>query len=159
MIMVNKAIPHISIIPEDDANRQIINGFCEDYRLHLRKIEIQSLAGGWKDAVTRFEDSEIAKMRLYPNRHLILVIDFDKKDNREKDVKEKIPDDLKDRVFVLGSLNKPESIKKLGTREEIGEGLAKDCYDNTNYFWGHEQLKRNKDELQRMRPIVNPIIF
>lgn len=156
---VNKEKPHVSIIPEDRANNQIINGFCQNVNLQLTKVEIQPLAGGWEYAVERFENNEITKMRIYPNRYLVLVIDFDNKDDRENYVKGKIPEDLKDRVFILGSLDRPEKIKNVGTREEIGEGLAQDCYGKTDNFWKHEQLKHNQDELKRMHSIVNSIIF
>ncbi len=76
---------------------------------------------------------------------------------------EKIPDDIKDRVFVLGVLSEPEELKKANnipnSFEAIGKALAKDCFDGTDHAWGHDLLKHNKDELSRMEKSVKPFLF
>jgi hypothetical protein len=83
-------------------------------------------------------------------------------------VKNQIPSDLKDRVFVLGVLSEPEDLKGIknkfetigtGKLENIGETLAQDCADSTNEFWGHDLLKHNKAELDRMSLSVKPFLF
>jgi hypothetical protein len=157
---INKEKPHIIVIPEDDANRQIVNGFCQYVNVKTHNIEYHRIAGGWGRVIDKFEREEITKMESYPDRIVILVIDFDTQENRLDYVKEKIPPELENRVFVLGAWSEPEKLKnKLGSYETIGEGLAKDCYEDTTEFWDNELLKHNKSELHRMRLIVRPIIF
>jgi hypothetical protein len=157
---VNKYTPHIIIISEDDANRQIINGFVDYGNVKHRNIEYRRIAGGWSNTLNLFKDEQVFKMQSYSNRIVILVIDFDERENRLEYVKTQIPQDLENRVFILGSWSTPEKLKsKLGSFEKIGEGLAKDCYENTTEFWNDDLLNRNKSELNRMRPIVKPIIF
>jgi hypothetical protein len=111
--------------------------------------------------VEEFRKEYAPEMRQLPQRMMVLLIDFDDDENRLSYVKSHIPEDLEARVFVLGVLSEPENlrtdIKK--TFEEIGEALAKDCSDNTNELWGHNLLKHNKGELDRMASSVKPFLF
>jgi len=90
-----------------------------------------------------------------------LLIDFDEDTARLNYVKHQIPDDLKNRVFILGVLSEPESLKRdiKKSFEKIGEALAKDCSDNTNELWGHNLLIHNKAELARLISSVKPFLF
>ncbi|MEH1850818.1 MAG: hypothetical protein V7L11_03810 [Nostoc sp.] len=92
---------------------------------------------------------------------IALLIDFDEDEDRLSYVKHQIPDDLKNRVFVLGVFSEPERLRRdiKKSFENIGEGLAKDCSDNTNELWGHAFLKHNKTELERMMSSVKPFLF
>ncbi len=95
------------------------------------------------------------------HRMMVLLIDFDDNENRLSYVESHIPDDLKARVFVLGVLSEPENLRTDINKdfEQIGEALAKDCPDNTNELWGHNLLKHNKGELERMASSVKPFLF
>ena len=92
---------------------------------------------------------------------IALLIDFDEYEDRLIYVNAQIPDNLKNRVFVLGVLSEPESLRRDINKnfEKIGEALAKDCSDNTNELWGHYLLKHNKTELDRMISSVKPFLF
>ncbi|MBD1831080.1 hypothetical protein NDI47_24805 [Microcoleus vaginatus GB1-A2] len=159
--MSNKYQPHILVLAEDDANRQIANGFLLEPYLNNRAVKVLPLPGGWKKTVEEFTKNYASEMRQLPERMMVLLIDFDENENRLSYVESHIPDDLKARVFVLGVLSEPENlrtdIKK--TFEEIGKALAKDCSDNTNELWGHNLLKHNKGELDRMASSVKPFLF
>ncbi|MEG4292861.1 hypothetical protein Q5692_30020 [Microcoleus sp. C2C3] len=159
--MTNKYQPHIHVLAEDDANRQIANGFLLGPNLNNRAVKVLPLPGGWKKTVEEFTKEYAPEMRQLRHRMMVLLIDFDDNENRLSYVESHIPDDLKARVFVLGVLSEPENlrtdIKK--TFEEIGEALAKDCSDNTNELWGHTLLKHNKGELDRMASSVKPFLF
>ncbi|MEG4169020.1 MULTISPECIES: hypothetical protein [unclassified Microcoleus] len=159
--MSNKYQPHIHVLAEDDANRQIVNGFLLAPNLNNRAVKVLPLRGGWIKTVEEFTKEYASEMRQLPQRMMVLLIDFDDDENRLSYVESHIPDDIKARVFVLGVLSEPENlrtdIKK--TFEEIGEGLAKDCSDNTNELWGHNLLKHNKGELDRMASSVKPFLF
>lgn len=159
--MSNKYQPHIHVLAEDDANRQIANGFLLGPNLNNRAVKVLPLPGGWKKTVEEFTKKYASEMRQLPERVMLLLIDFDDDENRLSYVESHIPDDLKARVFVLGVLSEPENLKRESkkTFEEIGEALAKDCSDNTNQLWGHNLLKHNKPELDRMATLVKPFLF
>jgi len=158
---VNKYKPHILVLPEDDANRQIANGFILDLNLNSRVIQVLPEAHGWEDVVDKFTNDYASTMRQYPHRMIALLIDFDEDKDRLSYVKEQIPDDLENRVFVLGVLSEPERLRRNINKdfEKIGEALAKDCSDNTNELWGHHLLRHNRTELDRMISSVRPFLF
>jgi hypothetical protein len=159
--MTNKYLPHIHVLAEDDANRQIANGFLQDLNVDDRAVKFLPLPGGWKKTVEEFTKKYASEMRQIPQRRMVLLIDFDDDENRLSYVESHIPDDLKARVFVLGVLSEPENLKTEINKkfEQIGEDLAKDCPDNTNELWGHSLLKHNKGELDRMASSVKPFLF
>ncbi|MDX2273275.1 MAG: hypothetical protein NW237_15185 [Cyanobacteriota bacterium] len=158
---VNKYLPHILVLPEDEANSDIANGFLLHPQLNARSIQVLSYVGGWKVVVDKFTTSFIPTMRKYPNRRFVLLIDFDREEDRLGYVKQQIPDDVKDRVFVLGVLSNPEELRSsLGkSLESIGEALSANCSDNTDGLWEHDLLRHNKTELKRMISSVKPFLF
>jgi hypothetical protein len=75
-------------------------------------------------------------------------------------VRAAIPARLKDRVFVLGAKSEPEELRQnLGSYENIGLAMARDCRDNTEVTWSHGLLCHNAGELERLRKHVRPILF
>jgi len=100
-------------------------------------------------------------MRRFDQRVVILLIDFDNREDRLAEVKKAIPEDLYDRVFILGAKGEPEDLKRanLGSFEQIGKLLAKDCVEDVNATWSHDLLRHNEEELLRMRNVVRPILF
>ncbi len=73
----------------------------------------------------------------------------------------RIPEDLRERVFILGVWSEPEQLKKnLGQSfEKIGESLAQACINDDDELWQHELLKHNLKEIERMKPSVKPLLF
>lgn len=159
---VNKMRPHIVVIPEDEANLQLVNGFISYYAVNSRQLGLESPAGGWQPALTLFETDYVRYLRNYPHGNVVLLIDFDGQGaTRRAACEERVPDDLKGRVFVLGTRNEPEVLRrevKLSL-ESIGESAARDCEQNQMQFWGHEHLTHNLPELARLLPIAHPIFF
>ncbi|MGA2478632.1 MAG: hypothetical protein ABSG63_07785 [Spirochaetia bacterium] len=158
---VNRYLPHVLVLPEDDANRQIANGFLLDPFLNDRAIQVLPPAGGWSKVRDSFAEAYLPEMAKLRQRYMILLVDFDKHDNRVKEVKKVIPPELVDRVFVVGVLSEPEELKKakLGKYEDIGKGLSEDCRNQSAKTWGHELLRHNLVEVGRMTSIVRPILF
>jgi hypothetical protein len=149
-------------LPLYDANRQIANGFILDINLNNRAIQVLPPAGGWKKVVDKFTEVYVSEMRKFHHSMIVLLIDFDEQqDTRLSYVKSQIPEDLIDRVFVIGVLSEPESLRRDVKKdfEGIGEALALDCSDNTSKLWGHHLLKHNKTELNRMILSVKPFLF
>ncbi|WP_334867726.1 hypothetical protein [Nostoc sp.] len=149
------------MLPEDDANRQIANGFILDLSLNSRVIQVLPEARGWQNVVDTFTNDYASTMRQYPHRMIALLIEFDEDKHRLSCVKHQIPDDLKNRVFLLGVFSEPERLRRDINKdfEKLGDALAKDCSDNTNQLWGHDLLKHNKTELDRMISSVKPFLF
>lgn len=159
---VNKYKPHIFVLPEDDANSQIANGFMLDPNLNIRAIQILPSAGGWTKVLAEFRDVHATEMQKNLQRMIVLLIDFDQNlQIRLCQVKANIPQTLIDRVFVLGVLSTPENLKICMSLnfEAIGKALSKDCVDNTQTIWGHNLLSHNKTELDRMILSVKPFLF
>jgi hypothetical protein len=158
---VNREKEHFLVLPEDDANRQIVIGFINDLNVDNSAIQVLPIADGWKKAVEQLTIDDGLRLRQYPQRRIILIIDFDKKENRLSYVESQIPKDLKERVFVLGVQSNPQKLKSdiKKSFEEIGKALAQDCSDNTNELWGHKLLTHNKTELERMVSSVKPFLF
>jgi hypothetical protein len=156
---VNKYKPHLLVLPEDDANRQIANGFLLHPRLKSRAVQVLGPADGWGKAVSCIPHQELEK---YTERRVVLLIDFDGKyPQRIDDVVKDILPQTADRVFVLGSLIEPERLRSAlnKTFEEIGRALAQDCVDDERSLWGHAHLAHNARELDRMIADVKPFLF
>ncbi|MBD0307172.1 MAG: hypothetical protein ICV80_03230 [Microcoleus sp. T1-bin1] len=166
---VNKYEDHVLVFPEDDANRQIANGFILNSNVKEQAIQVLPIADGWGKLVDKFKDDHVSLMQRFPKRRMVLLIDFDGQGERLSYVKSQIPEDLQDRVFILGVLSDPEALKRIkkkfesigtGKLEQIGDTLANDCSNNnTNGLWGHDLLKHNKTELDRMILSVKPFLF
>ncbi len=158
---INKYQQHLFVLPKDDANRQIANGFILNLNVNSRAIQVLPEARGWENVVEIFTNEYVTTMRKYTHRMIVLLIDFDEDENRLSYIKDKIPKDLIDRVFVLGVLSEPENLRKdiRENFENIGEALAQDCSDDTNKLWGHNLLKHNQAELDRMIVSVKPFLF
>jgi len=155
---VNKSKPHVLVLPEDDANRQMANGFLLE--LSSRQIQILSEAGGWTKVLDCFTQDHIWAMERFQQRFMVLIIDFDNREDRLQTVKTKIPAHLANRVFALGALGEPEELRKpLGTYESIGRALAKDCREGTDNIWSHNLLRHNAAEVHRLREHVRSILF
>jgi hypothetical protein len=159
--MTNRYRPHVLVLPEDDANRQLANGFLLDQALSTRSIQVLEEAVGWREVVDHFLSDHVAGMKSNQHRHMVLLIDFDDQENRLSQVKSRIPEDLAERVYILGALNEPEDLKSanLGSYETIGLAMAKDCREATHKIWSHDLLRHNTDELARLRERVRPILF
>jgi hypothetical protein len=158
---VNKYLPHVLVLPEDDANRQLANGFVLEIDQSLtRCIQVLPVARGWTDVLERFKSDHVAGMGHYRDRFMVLLIDFDGQEDRLREAKAEIPEHLTERVFILGVLTEPQALKPmLGSYETIGGAMAKDCREDTDRIWGHDLLRHNAGELDRLREQVRPILF
>ncbi|MGH9755263.1 MAG: hypothetical protein ACREA2_21000 [Blastocatellia bacterium] len=159
---VNKNQPHIYVLPEDKADRELATGFhMEVDQKRYRQMQVLPEMGGWLKVLDCFQSDHIKDMKRYPKRYMVLLIDFDEREDRLDGAKQAIPDDLKDRVFVLGARKDPEGLRSagLGSPETIGKALAKDCREETDKTWGHDLLRHNASELDRLREHVRPILF
>lgn len=159
---MNRYAPHVYVIPEDDSDRQIADGFVNHDQVKAPRIQVMPPAGGWRYVLQTFVNEYVRRLREDPQGHVVMLIDYDGFYNdRRAEFEQAIPDELRPRVFVVGALQTPEILKgELGkTFEEIGMSLADDCYGGTQSVWGHEQLKHNAVDRDRLVAIVKPILF
>jgi hypothetical protein len=146
---VNKYAPHVLVLPEDDANRKLANGFQQHLSL-WHKIQVLPVAGGWAKVLDSFEKDHVRKMNAFPGRFMVLLIDFDGQEDRLDRAKAVIPGNLEDRVFVLGVWTEPQKLPAvLGSFESIGRAAAEDCRDDTSIIWGLDLLRHNASEIER----------
>lgn len=156
---VNPYLDHVFVLPEDDANRQIANGFHLEIE-RTRQMQVLEVAGGWNRVLDCFESEQLVGMRCWDKRLMVLLIDFDGHEDRLGLARARVPEDLAERVFVLGVLSEPEDLKAdLGSLEKIGSAMATDCREGTDTTWGHKLLQHNAGELERMRDSLCPILF
>ena len=113
-------------------------------------MQVLEEAGGWIEVLDQFESDHIAGMDLYTNRFMVLLIDFDGRQDRLSIAIDRIPERLRDRVFILGAWTEPEALKRLGSFETVGVALARDCREQTDTTWGHELLRHNAGEVGRL---------
>jgi hypothetical protein len=150
------------VLPEDRANRQIANGFLLEVNPdRTRRIQVLPEAGGWVEVLDKFESEHVAEMDRFQDRLMVLVLDLDGHVDRLTTARNRIPDRLRHRVFIIGVRTQPEELKEsLGSSyETIGAALADDCRDDQSDTWGHALLSHNADEVQRLSETVRPLLF
>lgn len=157
----NKYMWHLQVLVEDDANRQIANGFLLEARVNYEKVQILPTCGGWLKAVDNLS-SHWQKMRQYEHRRVLLLLDFDEHfDQKMALVRARIPLELAERVFLLGTADEPERLRTKCKMhyEQIGRTLARECADSSFELWRHEDLRPNQSELDRLSLTVKVFLF
>ena len=157
---VNKYQPHVLVLPEDDATRQLANGFVLEVQ-HSRRIQVLPEAGGWTHVRDDFLTNLTKSMQNFEERRVVLLLDLDDRPNRRIEINSSIPPDLKDKVFLLGVSSEPERLRQagLGSYESIGRQLAGECRNEVWELWKHELLRNNLGELSRLATSVRPFLF
>lgn len=160
--MNNRYKPHLVITPEDDANRQLANGFKKSPIINDRTIQILPVSGGWTKVEDDFQTTQLAEMLAYKDRRVVLLVDFDGQEDRIERILKIIPEDLRPRVYILGVLTNPEELKTSEhhtSYEKMGEKLSEDCPVRISELWNHELLRHNKAELTRLFTDVKSFLF
>jgi hypothetical protein len=89
------------------------------------------------------------------------LLDFDNQIDRPDRVKDNVPEDLRNRVFLLGVQSEPEALKQagLGSFEDIGKRLATECREGIKDVWAHQLLRQNAGEISRLEQSVRTFLF
>lgn len=159
---MNRYAPHIYVIPEDDCDRQLADGFVLHDQVRAPCIQVMPPAGGWSEVLRIFRTEYVPRLRQFPKGHVVMVIDYDGAyANRRIDFEREIPNDLKDRVFVIGAKQTPEELKAQlgGSFDEIGRTLADDCFNDANTVWSHDHLRHNDPDRNRLISVVKAFLF
>lgn len=164
--MVNKHRPHVLLLPEDAAIKDVAIGFLDGVDRQLA-MHIERSAGGWakaRDAVA----TDCYRLAAYPERRLVVVIDFDGHTERGSDIEMACPAAIADRVFVVGPLHDIEDLRKDlqsagamdgDTLSAIGQVAARDCREGARSLWSHDKLIHNEPTYRRLLMDVRPILF
>lgn len=149
---VNRFQRHLLILPEDDANRQIANGFLLRVK-SVRDVQVLNVARGWRKAWDSVKSQHLSDLKLYSEAHFVLLIDFDGQEDRARNLMKEVPEELRSRLFIIGALTEPEELKELGHFESIGVQMIDACtnQDCESSIWSHELLKHNADEIARAK--------
>lgn len=163
----NKYKPHLNVLCEDEINQDIMRGFLLGYQSYDFSIPskiniIPTVAGGWSNVVGSFESHWKDYLAKHQNAYLLMLIDFDENIERIDEIKQKIPQELKDRVFILGCFDEPEDLKSDAhqamskhrfsvNNESIGKVLFLECKDDKLELWQSEHLKHNLQEIERLK--------
>jgi hypothetical protein len=150
---VNRHKEHILVLPEDDANRQMANGLVLEMPDRSRsQVRILPVAGGWEKVLRQFRSDHVRYMDRFPTCAMILAIDFDGRHERFSEARTWVPDALAERVFILGVWTRPEDLVRagLGSYEQIGQAMWRDCGAEPKGIWNHDLLKHNHGELRRL---------
>ena len=86
--------PQVLVLPEDDANKDIANGFFNHDAIDQRAVKILPCAGGWSKVRDAFSSDHVTEMQKYPKRYMVLLVDFDEKSTRFDDMTKDIPEEL-----------------------------------------------------------------
>lgn len=142
----NKYKWHLIILPEDDATRQIANGLSDSRDELENAVQVLKECRGWQHTLDDLADQNLQD---YPERRVLLVIDFDKAEGRLDYIKKnELVQEFHDRVFVIGSKFEAEDLKRaLGLKfNKLGEKLGKECS-----AWDTPLLADCKSEICRLK--------
>jgi hypothetical protein len=157
---VNRERPHLYVLPEDDANRQLANGFVRKVtRAH--QVRLLPEAGGRDEVRDIFLADYVSQLWQRPQGFMVLLRDFDNDRDVVAQLAAQIPADVRPRVFILGVLSEPEPLRNAtGLKlEAIGVALAEECRRGQRELWQHPLLAHNLPEVERLAPALCPLLF
>ena len=159
---MNRYADHLYVIPQDDCDRQLADGFVLHDQVKTPRIQVMPPAGGWADVLKKFQTEYIKRLREDRLGRVVMLVDFNGDyNNRRAQFENEIPSDLKERVFVIGARETPEELRReLGKSfEEIGMSLADACLKGIDGDWRHDHLRHNDPDRKRLVQMVKPFLF
>ena len=161
--MSNKFRDHLVIVPEDQKNNDLINGFVNASLFESRAFQVQAIAGGWPKAVDSLQHMQLAAL---PLRRILLVIDFDEKlESRYGQVNDRLSKFLAptehQRVYLLGTRSEPEDFRSTlkMSSEQVGAQLYLDCKTPQPGLWGHALFTHNLKTRARLIAEILPFLI
>lgn len=162
---MNKYTDGLQILAEDEDLASIVSGFfaCANINFDHRRVDDKGAASGWT-SVQDWLCKSVSFLEKYDKLCRLGIVDFDGYENRATNFKKKIPEEVRDRVFVLGPIRNVETLKKETglSLERIGAKIARTCASMTpveNSIWQCDQLKHNIPEVERLKKRVGSFLF
>lgn len=159
---INLYKPHVWLVPEDDADRQLAVGFLDHHAVDDAQVKRVPPVGGWRAALAELRDVYVPKLLAYPGARVVILIDFDGDyEDRRRRFAEAVPEPLRARAFVLGARGEPEDLRRAlrMSYAAIGAALADECQRGATALWSHDQLRHNAPDLEALAATVRPILL
>lgn len=167
----NRYQKHLLILCEDYATNAMVNGFLSSRHLkNARQVQTLPYLKGWQSVVDSVLNKQLQELARYPERELLLVIDFDKDPARATTIrqhiraaleKRQLPYEFEQRVHILGALMEAEDLRRaLGqSLEEVGQEAAQQCHENRSALWLHDLLKHNQEDVKHLTMAFRRLLF
>jgi hypothetical protein len=124
-------------------------------------MQIVAPAGGWLKALEKLRTEYFAVLERNLNCRVLVLIDCDQDPNRIVEAIGTMPEHLRERIFVLGTLRDPESLQSAMkmTLETIGEQIANECFEEEANVWKHPDLIHNQPEVASLKQSLFSAVF
>jgi hypothetical protein len=76
-VSANKYKPHLIVVPEDEADRQMAFGFVFHPAVLPASVDVRPPAGGWAAVLDLYERQFVPHLRKFPAARVVLLLDFD----------------------------------------------------------------------------------
>lgn len=167
---MNKFIPHLKILCEDQATYDLANGFYLGYLNKLGNISSylhleRRYLGGWPKFENTLRDDLLDELSKNQYVNYLFIMDFDgiERENRLYSINKFIRENnIQDRVFILGCKKEPQDLKNIAidfikragdkfTMQNLGKALFSDCDEKQYKLWGSDHLQHNFREISHLR--------
>ena len=162
----------VVVYPEDAATKDLAVALteskCGSVFKQNKTITVKRPCGGKDNAVeTALKNCDLKR---FPNRRIIILIDFDKCNTTLAKIKQKIPPEYVGKFFILGWTGEIEDLKSevgcAGTGfNRLAERLVDDCFPQCHGVWKrgefaqmHESACGSKSECERLSEEILPLI-
>jgi hypothetical protein len=117
--------------------------------------------GGWSSVLEALGKEWLPYLERHSTAHVLLLIDFDNESGRRARFEQEVPAPVKARVFVVGSQDEPEDVKRdTGkTFEQIGFQLADECSRESYELWDSPHINHDAEERARLSTAVRAFLF
>jgi len=160
-VSINNNTPHLIVLAEDDAVREVMLGFLLDVQVLEYQVKVLRPAGGWRKTFQQFVSNYQPTMNTFEHRHVLILIDCDGDVERIPRLMNDVDAAVRDRVFILGSRDEVEDLSRelRCDKETIGKRLARDCVEGNDECWNNTQLVHNSGEVRRLTVAVLPFLL
>lgn len=161
---VNRESPHLHFIFEDKDYRDLMIGFQQV--INHPKILLGDYLGGYRKLEIELTDPKSNTLRAlekFKTKYIIVLMDADLDNyptsghHKILQLREKLPQKFKERIFLLGSLYEAKQIKqqRAGKISNLGQELANECQQKIYNEWQKTMFEHNLDEIARLKQVFN----
>lgn len=148
--------PYLIVLFEDGAYQDFFNGFRSHIRV-TRQIHAKPVLKGVEKIKHEISDEKsitLKEMKKYEAAILLVLIDSDKRESRVQDMMERVPDFIRDRIFIISSAKNAEKTNSFfggGKKEKLGWKLAESCINGACELWREDPLAHNVAMIERFQ--------
>lgn len=157
---VNRYQPYLIVLFEDQAYKDIFLGF---EMFDHKQISMKPVFQGFDDVFFQLTNSDSLtskELRQYNSSYVLALIDADldsQSESKINQLRDALPNEYKDRIFIMGSKYEAEHIKRAiineGKWEKISQKLENSCRAGDCKLWEDEMLKHNIGEIISLKKV------